>query len=616
MKYTLYLALLVMMFLLALPNMSLLQTDMTISEILWNFDIWLPKVTFFVLAVLAHIPALLKVSVQRKTFGEFPAVFHKYPEGIALGGIFVTWFTLAISGPAFLSTFLVGLLVIGAILACYIGTKTLSGVAKRLGAAAKITQDPSTAKPAKIAMSALYSLRVVTALSSLFFIISTASKASGALPLYAVAILAILGLLTVGFVVFVSLAPTQQGGVLSDEILQITEITRIQALRPEIVIYYSAPGQKSHPRLNTLVANLTKSQARFFVITRETSAYSAIKKNTPNVLLCKTIATLDACILPSLQGVLYLNDAQKNGHFIRFNHLTHYILPAKSKISHNTIPKSFAIYDRIVAPSKDLLDLWSENAEDEIKVRLLYLSKNATPPAQEQMFAIKLPVEIPSKHVVIGLHVSALPAAATPEDWGELQYRTVGLISQLHKIGNPDIRLLISYGQKVKSSKFGKATIATIEVLLEKLRLSETNPRISEWPQEGIAASLERTNFAVIAENCDACYNWSDIIICGVREPINAVRRTGKPILLFNVPSGLNADLMNEISTEDLYVLDETCSNLLEHLKQIIKNDPKAELRKNHLENMAIPQRITYTSILDLPVTVSEDIDSINTGAP
>ena len=150
---------------------------------------------------------------------------------------------------------------------------------------------------------------------------------------------------------------------------------------PKCAIYYSCSETSNHNQLMFTVAELKKANIPTALISREKHSVQVCRSAKPDYLWrAPTIGTLDTFIQPSIKVAIYLNDASKNAHFIRFNHLAH-ILYAQSEPTYRLkrLPNNMLVYDAIVAPSNNVAALWRQNSDTDIAARIVIINSRVIP---------------------------------------------------------------------------------------------------------------------------------------------------------------------------------------------------------------------------------------------
>ncbi|WP_111718556.1 CDP-glycerol glycerophosphotransferase family protein [Homoserinimonas sp. OAct 916] len=94
-------------------------------------------------------------------------------------------------------------------------------------------------------------------------------------------------------------------------------------LAPTFAVHWDAPLGTEY-QLSMWLPYLERLNKKFFVIVRNQGTFHAVSALTSApVLLRKTMADLDAMIVPTLKTAFYTNNAVRNSHFVRFSELTH-----------------------------------------------------------------------------------------------------------------------------------------------------------------------------------------------------------------------------------------------------------------------------------------------------
>lgn len=165
-------------------------------------------------------------------------------------------------------------------------------------------------------------------------------------------------------------------------------------------LYISDPNAKKFVHGVRAVKDLVKDGVKIAAITRESTAVSPIEKaGAQPVLFAPTIKTLDSFATDSVNTIFYVNDAQKNGHFIRFSQYKHVLIPTGKLLNAKNLPQCVAMYDFVVAPDYTKATEWLDQMRDDNNVNIVVVGSKAQ---QKDFFLQYLP-----KKITLGLHIDS-----------------------------------------------------------------------------------------------------------------------------------------------------------------------------------------------------------------
>lgn len=343
-------------------------------------ELRLPALQMLLIVVLAHGPALLPVKAQAKYMGAGAKWFRGYPE---IPVPFLVWIAWALGGAQIGQT---GTMVfVGAGVALCLGVAYAA--VRVVDVVAAHAKDKTVANPA-IDLSSLrskaariiYLLRVLLVLGSGGGVVATVVFGAGATGVLLLAICCAAGAAALGAFGAVQMMELAKTGA-ADAPRQI--VLMQQANPASVVLHYSQPAASKHLAAKALCKELHNEGLTIAALLRELKLLKAFGADVADYLWpAPTIAHLDAYALETVRAVLYTNDAIKNGHFTRFNQLTH-ILVAKSGglANADTLPAGLEIYDAVVAPDWVTAQRWRAQLPPEAAQRVVTVGRltvNAT----------------------------------------------------------------------------------------------------------------------------------------------------------------------------------------------------------------------------------------------
>lgn len=369
MKYIVYLAAISLLAVGLIDPATFLELPATVA-------LYAPISVKGLFVAMVHALALLTVAQQRNIFGNFKGILGRYPEGIALILILSGWTVIAtLTGPSILS-FATGFIFAMALAVCYaavriVGTKSLSSAKLSLP-----TTNYSAAVMSKLTARSIYLLRIFLAVISAFGLLSFALNGfvMGWLPIFAFVVLCVAALLAT-YGILSERTLTQGAG----KTAKLAIAAQMGAKPVETAIYYSGAAKSKHLAPIALAEQFEKSCIPTAIICREAGAHKAlVKAPHDHLLLCPAISALDGVAQPTLKTIFYVNDAAKNGHFVRFNNYTHILRTTGTIAAGTSLPQSCDVYDIIIAPNEEKAAAWRAAANADMAKRIITLGKNST----------------------------------------------------------------------------------------------------------------------------------------------------------------------------------------------------------------------------------------------
>lgn len=520
-----------------------------------------------VAVLLAHIPALLKITAQRKLFGKVSALYGR-DDLLALTMLAGGWGIVIWTIGNDKTLVPVGLLTLVTLITCYEVVKWSS---KFTIAPSPISsfEAPQAHDPlARRGQSIAYALRCVTVIGSAA---TLTAPLLGANEVFAVALVVdcvvVLAVLTVWVLVLVRMR-ARLGPLL--KAAQLSEVrTAVSRLKPGIVLYYSSPQMKNTKAILSTIKQLDATRQTFFVLVREHRVLEALQKaGVANLVLAERIEQLDHFITDSLKLAIYINDSEKNGHFIRFNKLHHInVLPA-SAATWDTLPPNFDMYDTLLTRSPQIQEMLAAAATPETSEKLVCL--------QDAKMKVSIPIfpasTLPAIDgtVTIGWALDA-PCFDGCRDWLLIQRAAEHVFTAISDSSTPPLRLLVTFAKKQDGDR-------NYNLVLDELQAYAEALSDSLCPLD-TANHVPRIQFQTASVQNG--YNRSDIALCGDFVHLDQLRASGKPIIFFDA-----LDQTDDIPG-DLYVLKHDLSNLKQVLSDAAGSDTKADQRRMALARTA-----------------------------
>ncbi|WP_299421582.1 hypothetical protein [uncultured Shimia sp.] len=203
---------------------------------------------------------------------------------------------------------------------------------------------------------------------------------------------------------------------------------------PTCAIYYSSAKSSRHHQLAPTIARLKEAGVVTALMSREQHSTDACRAANPDHLWrAYTLDTLDTFAQPSVKAALYLNDAAKNTHFIRFNEMAHILVAQDAPLSSlRRLRSNMAVYDAIVAPDAQVAALWRRSSDPEVASRVVVVDPNAVP----------LPELAPDKATYSTLALCLEPGSMPAQD----MYHSVEVLRSIVRWveADPARRLMVS----------------------------------------------------------------------------------------------------------------------------------------------------------------------------
>ncbi len=273
---------------------------------------------------------------------------------------------------------------------------------------------------------------------------------------------------------------------------------------PKCVIYYSSSKTARHKQLPFSVRQFTNAGISTALISREPHSIRACEEARPDFLWrAYTLDTLDTFAQPSIRAAVYLNDASKNTHFIRFNEMAHILLAQTEPLSaEKSLKGNLAIYDAIVAPNLETAALWSRTSNAEVASRVVVIDHSVVP----------LSGVTQKSGSLCRLSLSLAPGALAKRDLSQGAEVLDAVLAWV--ADDPERSLTVSVCEAEADGD--------IRALQQTLKsASQASPRVT------------------LLENADSLVHaTSDILIATEADDLWGIAQAGKPVLLFGSHGG------------------------------------------------------------------------------
>lgn len=484
-------------------------------------------ISLILLAFLSHAPAILPVTKQNAILGKPAGMLGRYPEAIIPVIVLISWVMISLLGNGQFAPVSSGIAVVIALGTCYGAVRMIVAFSAKSTRITTHVPDFSAKALRDIGTRGIYLMRILLSAASLWGLLDylLTGQATTWLAIVSVATICVVALLAF-FSIRIERTLSQRAAGTAAQALA----AQLLSTPSDVALYYSGAVNSEHTAPAKLAAQLASEGILPVIIVREAGAQE-ILSNAPHshLWICQTIDTLDAAAQPGLRAVFYVNDAVKNGHFVRFNDFSHILLVTGELAANHSLPRSCAMYDVIIAPDTAKAELWRTAASPDLARRIVTVGGvGAT--ASDYTAATVYPSECP----VLTLHLG---------DWGR---KPNGGETELQKLRNMLLRLI----DTVVASGLAHLEIwfplpesgASSAVLRSLYRDAELAIRSSlSYDEKGVAdPSLVtlKTGMPVDAANA------ADFPIATSASDLNALRGTGKPLLWFDPassPDGIRA---------------------------------------------------------------------------
>lgn len=485
----------------------------------------LRQAPLMLMAVLSHAPAFLPVAKQNALFGKPAGMLGRYPEAIIPVIVLASWITISLLGNGQFVLVASGIVTAIALGACYGGVRVVVAFSAKSARLSTHVPDFSAKALRDIGTRGIYLMRVLLAAASLWGLLAYLLTGHSAIWLLIVSVVTIcvVALLALFSIRIERTLSRRAAGTASQALA-----ARLLSAPSDVALYYSGSANSKHTAPAKLATRLAREGILPVIIVREAGAWKILSKAPHRHLwMCPTIDTLDAAAQPGLRAVFYVNDAVKNGHFVRFNDFSHILLATGGLAAKDNLPRSCAMYDVIIAPDTAKADLWRAAANPELARRIVTVGGVGA--TDSEYTAAKV---YPSACPVLTLHLG---------DWGR---KPNAGESELQELRNMLLRLVetvVASGLAHLEIWFPLPASGAGSAVLRSLhRDAELAIRSSlTYDEEGIA---EPSLVTLKTGTPTAAANAADFPIATSASDLNALRSTGKPLLWFDpapAPDGI-----------------------------------------------------------------------------
>jgi hypothetical protein len=331
-----------------------------------------------------------------------------------------------------------------------------------------------------------------------------------------------------------------------------SNLTRtLRAYEPVFAVHWDAPEGTEY-QLAMWLPYLEQLGEKFFVIVRNEEAFpEAVGLTAAPVLLRKELADMDAVVVPTLKAAFYVNNAEKNSHFVRYPHLKHIQLNHGDSDKAPSYNPVFRMFDKDFVAGQAAIDRFAAHGVDvppqlfEIVGRPQVADVAVAPPAREGR-AVTTVLYAPTW---AGFHTdsaySSLPIGVT-------------IVSALIARGCNVIYRPHPYTGRTRALELASARI---KELLR--RDAESNGRKHAWGEQ-----------AELAMRLVDCFNASDALISDVSSVVPDFLYSEKPFAVCAMLGGLDAFVDAFPIARGGYTIAGDARNLDAVLDDLLGDDP------------------------------------------
>nr|WP_239677414.1 CDP-glycerol glycerophosphotransferase family protein [Natronosporangium hydrolyticum] len=321
-------------------------------------------------------------------------------------------------------------------------------------------------------------------------------------------------------------------------------------LNPRFILYFSAPPGMEY-QAQMWLPYLERIGEPYFVVLREGHARKAISAaTTAPVVVCPSLAALDAALVPSVRAAFYVNNGMKNSHCVRFAELQHIQLLHGDSDKAPSFNPVTAMFDQIFVAGQAAIDRYAANG-------------------------VQIPAE---KFRIVGRpQVESLtvvePGDTTPPEPTVLYAPTwIGLYNDVNycslPIGEQIVQELLRHGATVILRHHPFATRDRgSAVLLHRIEqlLAADRDRTGRSHLWGAAASTELSLFE--------CIDASHAMVSDVSSVASDFLYTGKPFAITDM-LGEGAEFVRTFPLASAaYVIQPDASNLTDAVASLLGKD-------------------------------------------
>ena len=504
---------------LATMIVGLSQNDMKLTLPL--FLIWASGLALTASVVSVHLPGLFPVAMLPRI--RMKGIFKCLRTEIVLPLlVWAVWVLIGFVSHQLLHGLYVGGLIALGIGAGY-GSVWLSAKSARLQAGyAAPHPNPKIAPVVSIIMRHCYTLRAISVALSMLAALSVSWQLTTLDSWISVCIL-LVGCAAIALAV--SAMPRYVA--LAEDALR-TAPAALTALEKstfacDVMLYCSDRISAKHLRIKSLNRTMREEELRTLIVAREPEAVPVLKTlGASRVWSVPRIAGLDAVVRPGLKAVFYTHDGIKNGHFTRFQGLTHILDATTGTLSKaTTLSPALRMYDYVIAPSAEVAVKWRAPLTDTDARKILTLGL-------EQLMQTPHKTTLgPTSDVALCL---AAPGSDIDTVTPDVLSKIAALIDYFRRTG--DDLMETSFAPSSKKNEHEAADFSNAANLHISLPADQTSP-VEQW-QQSILEMGKRTDLPLVHVRREATattWDRAEIAVVTTLDQFAKLRAAGKPML-------------------------------------------------------------------------------------
>lgn len=331
--------------------------------------------------------------------------------------------------------------------------------------------------------------------------------------------------------------------------------------QPEFIVYAGRQEDASY-QVTMWSPYLQRTGRRFVVMTRHPlpGASLADQLDVP-VVCCRTLADLEAALVPSVTTVFYPNAASANGHMVRYSHLTHVHLGHGDSDKATSYNPLHAMYDKVFSAGQAAMDRYAKHGVLIPRERFSVVGR----PQVEDVQRTSTPISQVDR-----------PAVLYAPTWRGHVDET-RLYSLPH--GERIVRALLERGATVvfRPHPFN-LDIAEDAAVVE---------RINQLLRADAARSGRQHRYgdeALRTMSVFDCFNASDAMIADVSSVVSDYLYSGKPLAMYSIGDSPEQFVADFPVAEAAYLVDPDLTRLDDVLEQLLGADPRRTVRESMRE--------------------------------
>jgi hypothetical protein len=327
--------------------------------------------------------------------------------------------------------------------------------------------------------------------------------------------------------------------------------------QPEFVLHFSAPPRTEYQVLMWL-PYLERIGRPFFIMLREPHSMAPIAAATSApVVVCSTLAELDAAMVPSLRAVFYVNHASKVAHTVRYANLAHVQLHHGDSDKAPSASPVTAMFTKVFVAGQAAIDRYARNGVDIPREKFVVVGR----PQVES-------IERDQRHISAKADKVVLYTPTWTGYYSDSDYCSLPVARTLieHLLAR-DVTVILRAHPYTTRHRESARHLAGLEQILAADR--ETTGRQHVW---GPVAAKQMSLVD--------CINRSDALVSDVSSVISDYLFSGKPFAITDVMNEGDNIVESFPVARGGYVLRSDMSNVDKELELLLNDDPLEEARR------------------------------------